>query len=121
MTDPHPLKWLQTMKTPSNLMARWMAEIQGYHFTVKHRTGRLHGSADTLSRYPVLVAALDGQNLCDMQAIDEHCGKWIDFFKCGTIHGDKELVDQMKDSKDLCVVKDGILFIKGFKRVPVSI
>ena len=100
VTDHRPLKWLQTMKIPSNLMTRWMAEIQGYDFT----------NVDTLSRYPVLVAVLDGQKLCDMQAKGEHCGKWIDFIKCGTVHGDKELVDKMKDSKDLHVVKDGILF-----------
>ena len=105
VTDHRPLKFLQTMKTLSNLI-------------VKHRPGRLHGNADTLSRYPVLVAALDGQNLCDMHAKDEHCGKWIVFVKYGTVHGDKELVDQMKDSKDLYVVKDGILFRKWFQKFP---
>ena len=51
-----------------------------------------------------------------MQAKDENCSKWIDFIKCHTVHGDKELVDLMKDSKDLYVVKDGILFHKWFQK-----
>ena len=51
-----------------------------------------------------------------MQAKDEHCGKWIDFIKYGTVHGDKELMDQMKHSKDIYVVNDGILFHKWFQK-----
>ena len=53
ITDHRPLKWLKTMTAPNNLFARWISEIQSYDFEVKHRPGRLHSNADTLSRYPL--------------------------------------------------------------------
>ena len=53
ITDHRPLKWLKTMTAPNNLFARWICEIQSYDFEEKHRPGRLHSHADTLSRYPL--------------------------------------------------------------------
>ena len=34
------------------MLARWLAKLQQFHFSIEHRPGAQHGNADGLSRYP---------------------------------------------------------------------
>ena len=52
MTDHQSLTWLQELKEPKGRLARWVLTLQEYEFIVKHRPGKLHSNADTLSRFP---------------------------------------------------------------------
>ncbi|KAJ8333601.1 hypothetical protein SKAU_G00416090 [Synaphobranchus kaupii] len=51
-TDHASLTWLLTFKDPEGQVARWLEQLQGYDFEIRHRAGRLHGNADALSRWP---------------------------------------------------------------------
>jgi len=42
--------WFLSFKNPEGQMARLLEVIGEYNLTIKHRAGRLHGNADTLSR-----------------------------------------------------------------------
>ena len=48
--DHHSLIWLQNMKEPQGILARWLETLSNYNFTVIHRPGRHHLNADALSR-----------------------------------------------------------------------
>ena len=52
VTDHQSLTWLQGLKEPKGRLARWVLTLQEYEFVVKHRPGKLHSNADTLSRFP---------------------------------------------------------------------
>lgn len=51
-TDHSALQWLQKIKDPVGRLARWFMILQGFHFTVKHKSGNSAciRPADTLSR-----------------------------------------------------------------------
>ena len=51
-SDHSSLRWLKNFKDASNQLARWLEELQQYHFTIKHRPGKEHANADALSRLP---------------------------------------------------------------------
>ncbi|KAJ8356690.1 hypothetical protein SKAU_G00194840 [Synaphobranchus kaupii] len=51
-TDHASLTWLLNFKDPEEQVARWLEQLQGYDFEIRHRAGRLHGNADALSRRP---------------------------------------------------------------------
>ncbi|KAJ8369428.1 hypothetical protein SKAU_G00094560 [Synaphobranchus kaupii] len=51
-TDHASLTWLLNFKDPEGQVARWLEQLQGYDFKIRHRAGRLHGNADALSRRP---------------------------------------------------------------------
>ena len=51
-TDHGSLTWLSNIKEPEGQLARWIEQLQEYHFTIVHRPGRKHGNADALSRRP---------------------------------------------------------------------
>ena len=46
------LTWLHGLKEPKGRVTRWSLALQEYEFEIKHRPGRQHGNADTLSRFP---------------------------------------------------------------------
>ena len=50
VTDHAALKWLKTSKMPKGRRARWIMELQQYHFTIEHRSGKHNANADALSR-----------------------------------------------------------------------
>ena len=52
-TDHASLTWLLNFKDlESGMLARWLACLSEYDFTIEHRLGRHHGNADGLSRRP---------------------------------------------------------------------
>ena len=49
-TDHSSLRWLLNFKEPDGQLARWLEELSQYDMVVKHRAGKKHGDADSLSR-----------------------------------------------------------------------
>ena len=49
-TDHIALKWLQNTKDMTGRLARWSLMLQGYSFTINHRSGKSNTLADGLSR-----------------------------------------------------------------------
>ena len=63
-TDHGSLTWLQNFKEPEGQLARWIEQLQEYHFEIVHRPGKRHSNADSLSRRPC--------NQC--HRLESHCG-----------------------------------------------
>ena len=53
-TDHAALSWLQKTPEPIGQNARWLELLGEYDFTIKHRAGKSHGNADSISRHPCL-------------------------------------------------------------------
>ena len=51
-TDHAALKCLCNFKHPEGQVAQWLETLQGYNFSIQHRSGVLHGNADAMSRRP---------------------------------------------------------------------
>ena len=51
-TDHHSLRWLTNFKDAEGMLARWLSTLSSYNFDIEHRSGKLHGNADGLSRQP---------------------------------------------------------------------
>ena len=49
-TDHSSLRWLKNYNDADGMLARWLAKLQQYDFTIEHRAGKEHGNADGLSR-----------------------------------------------------------------------
>ena len=52
-TDHQALKWLLSVREPTQRLARWVTTLQQYDFEVVYRPGRSNGNADALSRLPL--------------------------------------------------------------------
>ncbi len=53
ITDHGSLTWLINLRDANGRLARWALQLQGFHYTIKHRPGREHANADALSRCPI--------------------------------------------------------------------
>ena len=58
VTDHQSLTWLQGLKEPKGGLARLILALQEHEFENKHRQGKQHDNADTLSRFPRVSSAL---------------------------------------------------------------
>ena len=81
------------------MIQRWICELQGYSFTVRHRAGKSNGNADALSRCPVSsnlddsetcskswdIAVLDAVDISDKQDSDRDIKELKDFLADGTM------------------------------------
>ncbi|KAJ8353974.1 hypothetical protein SKAU_G00215410 [Synaphobranchus kaupii] len=67
-TEHSALQWLMSFKEPEGQVARWIEELQSYHFSVVHRAGARHTNADALSRRP---CAADGCHYCERREARE--------------------------------------------------
>jgi len=47
------LKWLNSIESPSGMIARWVLELQQYDFEISYRKGQLNVVADAISRQPL--------------------------------------------------------------------
>lgn len=54
VTDHASLRYLMGMKDPFGRIARWIAELQQYDFSIEQRPGKSHCNADALSRPPIV-------------------------------------------------------------------
>ena len=61
VTDHKALKWLNTMKDNNPRLTRWYLFLQPYQFEVEHRSGKLNGNADALSRGSLPMRSSEGQ------------------------------------------------------------
>ena len=50
VTDHSSLRWLHSLHSPTERLARWALELQGHSFDVEHRKGALNYVPDALSR-----------------------------------------------------------------------
>lgn len=50
ITDHASLKWLMDQRDLNGRLARWSLKLQGFHFNIEHRKGKLMVVPDTLSR-----------------------------------------------------------------------
>ena len=123
ITDHRPLKWLKTMTAPNNLFARWISEIQSYDFEVRHRPGRLHSNADTLSRYPFMgedkpepapsdvVVTVSKEDFVALQEGDLYAGAVKKFLKGGETPADEKLAAMLKkDNGNFFLGADGCVY-----------
>ena len=51
------------MEPKSQMIQRWICEIQGYSFSVQHRNGTANANADALSRCPI-TSELEEDETC---------------------------------------------------------
>ena len=123
ITDHRPLKWLRTMTAPSNLFARWLSEIQSYDFEVRHRPGRLHSNADTLSRYPFkgedkpelvssdAVMTVSKEDFAAIQENDLYAGALMKVLKKGETPAQQKLAATLKkDNGNFFLGTDGCVY-----------
>ena len=61
VTDHRALKWLNTMKDNNPQLTRWYLFYQPYQFEMEHRSGKLNGNADALSRGSLPLRSPQGQ------------------------------------------------------------
>lgn len=52
ITDHAPLTWLRSLKNPTGRLARWIAKIDQFQFTIYYRKGKDMALPDALSRIP---------------------------------------------------------------------
>lgn len=81
VTDHQSLTWLQRLKEPKGRLARWVLVLQEYEFEIKHRPGRQHGNADTLSRFARVAPSQVPQHSPDEElavgvGATEVCASW---------------------------------------------
>ncbi|KAJ8351912.1 hypothetical protein SKAU_G00233880 [Synaphobranchus kaupii] len=57
-TDHASFTWHLNFKDPEGQVARWLEQLQGYDFEIRHRAGRLHGNADAGRAQPRSVATV---------------------------------------------------------------
>ena len=50
VTDHSALTWLLSQKEPRGRLARWIAYLQQFNYTIEHKSGKKHLNADALSR-----------------------------------------------------------------------
>jgi len=123
ITDHRPLKWLRTMTAPNNLFACWLSEIQSYDFEVRHRPGRLHSNADTLSRYPFkgedkpelvpsdAVMTVSKEDFAAIQENDLYAGALMKFLKKGETPVEQKLAATLKkDNGNFFLGTDGCVY-----------
>ena len=60
-TDSGPLQFLKTCKKTTGIFARFHNYLATFNFTVEHRAGKKHVTADALSRRPGLKEELDNE------------------------------------------------------------
>jgi hypothetical protein len=64
ITDHHALKWLMSIKAPSDRLVRWSLKLQEYDMEIQHRPGRVHSNVDPLSRMELVNLIINKLMVC---------------------------------------------------------
>ena len=78
-SDHEALKYIQGQHKLNSRHAKWDEFLQSFHFTIKHKSGKLNQGADALSRRYLLMFQLDAlilgfEHLKSLYAEDEDLG-----------------------------------------------
>ena len=112
------------MKTKNQMIQRWICEIQGYSFNVKHRAGSTNGNADALSRCPISsdlsesehcdsrwdIAALESVEISSRQDEDKEMKEMKDFLSDEILPEDVRQRDKIKKYAPQYVLEGDVLY-----------
>ena len=78
-SDHEALKYIQGQHKLNSRHAKWVEFLQSFHFTIKHKSGKLNQGADALSRRHLRMFQLDGlilvfEHLKSLYTEDEDLG-----------------------------------------------
>ena len=96
-TDHAALVWLTNLRNIQGMLARWLAKLQQFHFSIEHRPGAQHGNADGLSRCP----QCDRGSCAPTSNTHQHDPDQPYANSCGGSSMDSELIPL--ESGELCV------------------
>jgi transposase InsO family protein len=125
IVDHHALCFLHRNTEVGGQLARWSIKLQDYDFKIFHKSGRLHGAPDCLSRYPLEatdppvtsdildrddhIFALDVTNIASLQQADAGLSELIAAVK----DPDKASSKLSRQSRSYLLVDD-VLYKKNF-------
>ena len=138
VTDHCPLQWLRKMQPKNQMIQRWICEIQGYSFVVKHRAGLTNTNADALSRCPIssdlegdavceskfIVAALESIDISSAQDEEEGTKQMKNFLANGELPIEKAARGKVEKYADQYVLEEDVLYhqwapkVKGVQTRP---
>eukprot|EP00794_Sanderia_malayensis_P010573 gene10573-11695_t len=112
------------MQPKNQMIQRWMCEIQGYSFIVKHRVGTTNGNADALSRYPItsdlqeqegceskfLIAALEAIDISHSQDEDSDVKELKDFLSHGILPSEERSSDRTRNFSSQYILEEDVLY-----------
>ena len=96
-TDHAALVWLTNLKNIQGMLARWLAKLQQFNFSIEHRPGAQHGNAEGLSRCP----QCDRGSCAPTSNTHQHDPDQPYANSCGGSSMDSELIPL--ESGELCV------------------
>ena len=96
-TDHAALVWLTNLKNIQGMLARWLAKLQQFNFSIEHRPGTQHGNADGLSRCP----QCERGSCASTSRTHKHYPEQPYAYSCGGSSMDSELIPL--ESGELCV------------------
>ena len=131
ITDHCPLQWIKKMEPKSQMIQRWICEIQGYSFSVQHRNGTANANADALSRCPITseleedetcmkswdIGALELVDVTQLQDSDEEIKELKDYLSDGTLPECSASKNKIKKYAPQYLLENDILYHKWSSKV----
>ena len=92
VTNHCPLQRIKKMEPKNQMIQRWICEIQGYSFSVRHRKGSTNANADALSRCPISSGLEENENCIKGWSI-----RALELVDISLIQDRDEEIKEMKD------------------------